>query len=872
MSNEDPQASSSNLNPPTSIFSFTAPFPLGGGNISSSSKQRRVSLPSSPRFSPNPGWPFRDEMGLEAMSANGTAPVTPDKEKKLRKVEIDAAAASMDDFLPSGQEKKQRKKWTTEETQMLIDGCNKHGVGNWKIILNDPTLTFDNRSPVDLKDRFRTYFPDAYKQHYPNAKTHLSSKVRSTLPDGSSIFEKTRSKKRRPFTLEEDEALKRGYDKHGTLWASILKDPIFHAKNRRSTDLRDRFRNAFPDLYEAAGYKPRNNATKKKKGSEGLPVPVGPAMSDSGYDDSKEYHIRKPIRRKRASTAPGLRLTRKAMPESTTCSDSEESSCEEDGVRGRNEAIRSSAYRRGGGHDDVTPQPPDALERSQSVDVLLPDLRRNPPEFADDLLRNELSTRSSCSLPLSDADSSQPQTWSLPVLPTQRRPSSWMPESSPSRRVTPGDVFLSSQTSPSSTLTRRGNEGLHTMIGKSAWVPEDWLSANPRLESSQADSSSSSFIDGPSPAPSSPFSFSPSSHGVMDRYDLFPSNFAVHSHDYTSSEVGYGDRDTHSAFSEADMFNSATASYRGFTHHSNYAGDLIFAAGRSQHSAGLPGIDEIPVGTIRLQNRGTNVDADMEGSDIVHSRRASSPPDDEMSAIPPDLDFQITPLSSEILTTTPTSLTNPVSPIDLDSNSVAAPKSRPSHGHHHLGPSSHFRSFSQPPAELRPNQAPPHPPPHSHSSPFPNSTRADSPLQPSLSEPWRSPYDLTDLPFLDLHYYSSNSAHAHAMAVLQDTVVETTFNAAQVLDLANTGSQGHCNNTNGHSGGIAPAQLHTHNSAHYHSLVQAQLQINPQNPVSGSRPNHHHQRVQSAVSPEDLLLKKGDNKRKRVSWDGGTAS
>lgn len=27
------------------------------------------------------------------------------------------------------------------------------GVGNWKAILNDPELTFDNRSPVDLKDR-----------------------------------------------------------------------------------------------------------------------------------------------------------------------------------------------------------------------------------------------------------------------------------------------------------------------------------------------------------------------------------------------------------------------------------------------------------------------------------------------------------------------------------------------------------------------------------------------------------------------------------------------------------------------------------------------------------------------------------------------
>ena len=64
---------------------------------------------------------------------------------------------------------------------------------------------------------FRTYYPDAFRQHYPNAKTHLSSKVHSVLPDGSFIFEKTCSEKRRPFTEEEDRALKAGYDRHGTV-------------------------------------------------------------------------------------------------------------------------------------------------------------------------------------------------------------------------------------------------------------------------------------------------------------------------------------------------------------------------------------------------------------------------------------------------------------------------------------------------------------------------------------------------------------------------------------------------------------------------------------------------------------------------------
>ncbi|KAF8508081.1 hypothetical protein JB92DRAFT_2955228 [Gautieria morchelliformis] len=916
MATEEPQASSSKLSAPSSTFSFTAPFPLRAGGVTSS-KQRRVSLPSSPRFSPTPGWPFRDEMGLEAMSSGAAASVTSDKDKKLRKVDLDVAAGSVEESLTPGQEKRQRKKWTMEETQMLVDGCNKYGVGNWKIILNDPTFTFDNRTPVDLKDRFRTYFPDAYKEHYPNAKTHLSSKVRSALPDGSSIFEKTRSKKRRPFTLEEDEALKRGYDKHGTLWASILKDPIFHAKNRRSTDLRDRFRNAFPDLYEAAGYKPRVNASKKKKGSEGLPVPV---VSDSGHDDSKESQAMRPLRRKRASTAPGLKLnhTRRVIPESTTCSDSEESSGGEESHG--NEAMRVSKHRLKFGHDEVTPQPADPSERSQSVEVSLADLPRSPLDSSGGFSRNNVSTRSSCSLSLSEAtDSSPARPWSLPETVAQSHTPNWVPASSPSpRRAPPNDIFLSSQASPPTTNPRKAGEGFHTMIGKSAWVPEDWLSANPRLESSRPDSSGSSFISGPSPAPSSPFSFSPSSHGVMDRYDLFPANLTAHSLDYTSSEVGYGDRDNHSAFSEADMFNPATASYRGFTHHSNYAGDLIFAAGRSQQPpgltvggssiherglessledsnvrrmglrSGLPGIDEIPLAAIRLQDRGATLDADMEEAEIVHSRGTSTPPDEEMSAIPPDLDFQITPLSPEILAATPTSLTNPISPISLHSNGqMTAPKSRQSSGehahahHHHLASSSHCRSFSQPPAEHRTSHEHLHASTHSNSSPFPNSTRSQSlfdPSQPpSFNEPWRS-FDLTDLPFLDLHYYTSNSAHAQTMALLQDPVVESSDNAANALDLASAGGgpgHGHGSNASINSAGIAPAQLHAHTPSQYHSLAQAQLQTTPVTVAPAAttgRPNHHHHRVQSAASPDDLLLKKSDNKRKRVSWDGGAAS
>jgi hypothetical protein len=51
---------------------------------------------------------------------------------------------------------------------------------------------------------------------------------------------------------------------HGSHWAVIAKEAVFEGR-RKSTDLRDRFRNAFPELYEQAGYKPRQKGPKKDR-------------------------------------------------------------------------------------------------------------------------------------------------------------------------------------------------------------------------------------------------------------------------------------------------------------------------------------------------------------------------------------------------------------------------------------------------------------------------------------------------------------------------------------------------------------------------------------------------------------------------------
>ncbi|KAK7205074.1 hypothetical protein BZA70DRAFT_279019, partial [Myxozyma melibiosi] len=157
-------------------------------------------------------------------------------------------------LIPAPQKRKTRTTWSEAETNDLLRGCNDHGVGNWKKILQDPRFSFNNRSAVDLKDRFRTYFPDEYRRLYPNATTHGGRRQRAPLPNQ---LPKVNRKERRSFTPEEDRRLLAGFLKHGPSWSKIQKDEELHLFERRSTDLRDRFRNAFPDKYAAAGFKTR---------------------------------------------------------------------------------------------------------------------------------------------------------------------------------------------------------------------------------------------------------------------------------------------------------------------------------------------------------------------------------------------------------------------------------------------------------------------------------------------------------------------------------------------------------------------------------------------------------------------------------------
>ena len=119
------QSSPSGILPSSSTFSFKAPFPVSSPPSAaavSALKHRRVSLasPSSPRLVQP--WSFRDEMGLHvqppaASSSPPAAAAVPEKKGKIRKLD-----PKLDD--PTAQQdKKPRKKWSNEETQMLVQGC-----------------------------------------------------------------------------------------------------------------------------------------------------------------------------------------------------------------------------------------------------------------------------------------------------------------------------------------------------------------------------------------------------------------------------------------------------------------------------------------------------------------------------------------------------------------------------------------------------------------------------------------------------------------------------------------------------------------------------------------------------------------------------
>ncbi|KAF2724741.1 hypothetical protein K431DRAFT_309865 [Polychaeton citri CBS 116435] len=212
-----------------------------------------------------------------------------------------------------------RRKWSDEETAGLLKGVAKHGIGNWTRILRDVDYTFENRTALDLKDRFRVCCPDHYKHNHngdaassaqgiqPPHEGHSQgdqSSDKQPLPESNGSKEETgqiqvaeiKGKKKRgvrpekksaaelqklgivepftealhrtklDFTEAEDDALLRGFQKHGKRWAEIRNDRSFGLSHRPAPDLRDRFRSRFKSEYK--GQKKADGHNHEKDGQD----------------------------------------------------------------------------------------------------------------------------------------------------------------------------------------------------------------------------------------------------------------------------------------------------------------------------------------------------------------------------------------------------------------------------------------------------------------------------------------------------------------------------------------------------------------------------------------------------------------------------
>ncbi|KAK4102124.1 hypothetical protein N658DRAFT_495481 [Parathielavia hyrcaniae] len=211
---------------------------------------------------------------------------------------------------PKRRPMKPRRKWTEEETNNLLLGVSRHGVGRWTTILEDPDFQFNGRTAGDLKDRFRTCCPDELRlktfgersmagagEQSASAASEGTTRHKIGLqledillhtedgpvdnegasPSGAADsdaapkrrkprahrkkledlaelgihgpFEESHRRKRRPFTKQDDEAILNGLNHYGPSWTRIQRDPKYNLSSRQPTDLRDRVRNKYPEIY-----------------------------------------------------------------------------------------------------------------------------------------------------------------------------------------------------------------------------------------------------------------------------------------------------------------------------------------------------------------------------------------------------------------------------------------------------------------------------------------------------------------------------------------------------------------------------------------------------------------------------------------------
>jgi len=175
----------------------------------------------------------------------------------------------------TGSKSVKRNKWSDDETSCLLQGVARFGIGSWTKILNCEDYAFQRRTALDLKDRFRVCCPGQYAQGKPTQRGKQASQQklnggpmrsrRNDRKDSSELAQlglfaslpKAERRSRHGYSAAEDSALLEGFVKYGKSWSSIQHDNGLNLAHRKPTDLRDRFRQRYPDEYAKAGLAPR---------------------------------------------------------------------------------------------------------------------------------------------------------------------------------------------------------------------------------------------------------------------------------------------------------------------------------------------------------------------------------------------------------------------------------------------------------------------------------------------------------------------------------------------------------------------------------------------------------------------------------------
>lgn len=265
-----------------------------------------------------------------------------------RAVETAPSPPKIVQYSDTGKRKRQHRRWSEEETRDLLEGVKRYGIGSWKKILAQSDLHFHDRTAVDLKDRFRTCYPDQYlKRPRPSdVRPEASEAVPSEQPSASQssikptadttrplrdqdkapaiVYPKRLRRDRQMFSATEDDALLRGFQKHKAKWNKIRLDPDLRLSHRSRTDLRDRFRNKFTAIFKQAGYS--TNKPVKGDESEGrLEVTPGDAIKEAVPAAVTEL-TEKDKRTSPPEAAPAAKQRRKATTQDELTANTERSS------------------------------------------------------------------------------------------------------------------------------------------------------------------------------------------------------------------------------------------------------------------------------------------------------------------------------------------------------------------------------------------------------------------------------------------------------------------------------------------------------------------------------------------------------------------